>query len=675
MDLSLLSPDAATLFGSLAATHPQLNLFSTLADRAALYPDLFSDTKIDMVGTLAGAEASARDMTLSLAASAGGGIYSGTATVKGALSDLKNLTGKVTFDGHHDDAFALLALAGVATLPVGAPGSATFEASAKGSFAAGFDLTTKITSEGLKASLSGRFSEQTDGLAGQGEGRFTASDAEPYLMATGVVLPDLGQGLAIDLTSSFTTSGPTTTLAGLSGQVAGIGITGDLSLENKQDRSQIGGTLALDRIDLSWLGEVLLGSGSLGTTDEKWPAVEFSTEGLVNLNGSVALEVKNADLRTLGELTDVRTNLVFGNNDLRLQSLSAIYQEGVLKGSLEAKNDKGTGLFNSDFSLTGAKFEKLLTQSHVFGLADISGSISATGKSADALAASVTGSGTTKLRDVTVSGINPAAFNEIFAIVGEREKAPASSEIEQLVMEHVQLGTVAVKDADLSWTAASGALRFSPLTASVEGGVLSASASADISKQTASIDGQFAYDAGGNAVTGAEPVIPYTLRLQDGQYAAQYDAQPLGQFLTQRALEREQARVEAMQEELLEGQRLRREARLYAYRAGERKRIELIGLQKAEEFRVRAAVKDWQKVLADKRAIEEAAERAAEQETQRLEDAAAQKAAEAALMQKPAPVPDELPTAPLQVTPPVQENLSAIDKLMKKLDFSTVPIQ
>ena len=43
-----------------------------------------------------------------------------------------------------------------------------------------------------------------------------------------------------------------------------------------------------------------------------------------------------------------------------------------------------------------------------------------------------------------------------------------------------------------------------------------------------------------------------------------FDSEPLAQFLTQRALEIEQARVEAMQAALLEKQRLRREVRYYA---------------------------------------------------------------------------------------------------------------
>ena len=53
-------------------------------------------------------------------------------------------------------------------------------------------------------------------------------------------------------------------------------------------------------------------------------------------------------------------------------------------------------------------------------------------------------------------------------------------------------------------------------------------------------------------------------RVRSARRKRTFDSEPLAQFLTQRALEIEQARVEAMQAALLEKQRLRREVRYYA---------------------------------------------------------------------------------------------------------------
>ncbi len=62
-----------------------------------------------------------------------------------------------------------------------------------------------------------------------------------------------------------------------------------------------------------------------------------------------------------------------------------------------------------------------------------------------------------------------------------------------------------------------------------------------------------------------------------------FDRQPLVQFLTQRALQREQERVESMQAGLMEKQRLRRQLGLFEADEAERDR-----LQRAEEARRRA---------------------------------------------------------------------------------------
>ena len=68
-----------------------------------------------------------------------------------------------------------------------------------------------------------------------------------------------------------------------------------------------------------------------------------------------------------------------------------------------------------------------------------------------------------------------------------------------------------------------------------------------------------------------------------------FDSEPLAQFLTQRALEIEQARVEAMQAALLEKQRLRREVRYYAALQDEHDRAAEEWRRREEEARLKAA--------------------------------------------------------------------------------------
>jgi hypothetical protein len=296
----------------------------------------------------------------------------------------------------------------------------------------------------------------------------------------------------------------------------------------------------------------------------------------------------------------------------------------------------------------------LAPQENVRGGADISGSLSATGKSAAAIMASLTGAGVAKGADVEIKGINAAGLTGILAATENAGLAPDGASVEKAVGESMAGGTLKLAETSLSWTAASGIVRFSPVLEPVEGGALSASLAADFGKQSASIDGKLAFSfADGSA--GSAPEIPFSITLNGGLYASKFDAQPLEQFLGQRALEREQARVEALQEELLEGQRLRREARLYAYRQKQRAAQALDREIAAEELRRRALLKSLRGRL-----VEEA-------EKRRDEDAA-QKAAEAAQAEKPA-----LPQ--IKLDPLLFQDQNNAGDLTRDLQLIPAPIQ
>jgi hypothetical protein len=72
------------------------------------------------------------------------------------------------------------------------------------------------------------------------------------------------------------------------------------------------------------------------------------------------------------------------------------------------------------------------------------------------------------------------------------------------------------------------------------------------------------YEAGADSLVGSEPAVRLIARGPLQSLAVEIDTDPLARFLTQRALEREQQRVEDMQAGLLEQQRIRREVRYFA---------------------------------------------------------------------------------------------------------------
>src|SRR5262249_41960428 len=140
---------------------------------------------------------------------------------------------------------------------------------------------------------------------------------------------------------------------------------------------------------------------------------------------------------------------------------------------------------------------------------------------------------------------------------------------------------------------------------------------ADFTSGLITATGSVTYAAGDDALVGSEPTIGFTVEGPLTGLVGRYDTEALAQFLTQRALEREQARVEALQASLIEKQRLRREVRYYASLQFERDQAAEI-MRKAEEEARRAAEEKRKADEAAKaeaaRQAEEAAKAAAEEE-------------------------------------------------------------
>ncbi len=163
-------------------------------------------------------------------------------------------------------------------------------------------------------------------------------------------------------------------------------------------------------------------------------------------------------------------------------------------------------------------------------------------------------------------------------------------------------GTFAPGNARFDFTISGGVARMAAANLSDGNAALLSDLQFDLSTLGIGGNGTLTFQNGDGADTGISPQVAFSLR---GSYSApevSFDKQPLVQFLTQRALEREQERVESMQASLMEKQRLRRQLGLFEAEEVERDRS-----QREDEARRRAEA-----------SAREAARNAAE-EAQRLE--------------------------------------------------------
>ena len=211
----------------------------------------------------------------------------------------------------------------------------------------------------------------------------------------------------------------------------------------------------------------------------------------------------------------------------------------------------------------------------------------------------LSGSGTAALKGLTIAGVNPDAFGAFIAkadaIGRDIDAAKTAGFAPQIAAD----GSFAAEDTDIAFTVAGGTLRAPPINLENPAATLSADITADLNASTVAAKGAITYRPGDEALVGSEPIVNFSVEGPFGAVKRQFDSEPLAQFLTQRALEKEQQRVEAMQAALLEKQRLRREVRYYAALQTERDKAAEELRKQEEAARLKAEADAKAKAEAD----------------------------------------------------------------------------
>jgi hypothetical protein len=646
IDASIVSVDLAPLVSLLAERYPANPLVAGLNRRAEGYGGLLTDAEIDVVGSAAADKGGQTGVALSAHGRAGGSRFTLSASGKGSRKapDKANISLNASLS--NDEAAPVYALFGLPALPIDAAGRAEVSIAAKGSLADGVATSLSVAGEGLQASFDGKVGEADDGIAATGKAKLVAKDIQPWLITAGVGLPGMGFGLPVTLASKVTLSGSTLGLDGLDGSIGGGAVAGNLKAGLKDGRPDFTGSLSADTIDLSLAADMLFGGEALRSEVGGWPTAPFNTRPQPAFTGDLDLTAKTVQAGALATVHDAKFKANLETNGLSVSGLSAKLDGGDLSGLFELRNNGGTALFSGQVKLDRADLARLLAGTGLSGNADLSASVTANGKSLDAMVASLAGSGTSSFRALAIPGIDTEALPAILAGADRIGKDINAGKTAAFAPALVSGGRFAAGEGTLAFTIAEGVLRAPPLRLEGKGATVTVTPSFDFNKASAAAGGSIAYSPGDEALVGSEPDVNFSGSGPLDAMKFRLDTAPLGQFLTQRALEREEARVEAMQAALLEKQRLRRETAYYEDRDATRKQLaeaaqERAAMQaaaraaaKAEEVRQAEEARQKAEAEAKQKAIEEAkaaaAVKAAEEARQKAEEEAAAKAEEEA---------------------------------------------
>jgi uncharacterized protein involved in outer membrane biogenesis len=582
LDASVVAVDLKPLIDVAAQHYPDSAVLKGLASRAAAYPELFQDARVDLVASAAVNGDGTTGLAVSGQGKAGGSAFSASLSGKGAVDKLLEAPVALTFNAKNPDATALLALYGLPALPLGMLGEASTDVQAKGTLGGGLATTVSLAGEDFKASFDGTVAETSQGLAAKGKLNLDAADIEPWLMTSGIGLPGMGAGMSASLSAQGDYGNGLLVLDELNGAINEAAVSGDVNIDVKEGVDgkggvpHLAGALALDELDLDPMAVALFGDSAFladkDVADKSgvWPATPFSQKSSLPFTADLDLTTAALAAGRFATAYDAAFSLKLDQEGIRVSDLKAKLLGGALTGLFELKNNDGTGLFTGQMKLAGADLATVLPDAGISGNGDFSTALSSSGKSVEGMVAALSGSGTATLKSLRVAGVNPDAFHAFLAKADAIGRDIDAAKTAGFAPDIAAGGSLAAKDTDIAFTVAGGMLRAPPINLDNPAATLSADITADLNTAMVSAKGAITYRPGDEALIGSEPIMNFTAEGPFGAVKRQFDSEPLAQFLTQRALEKEQQRVEAMQAALLEKQRLRREVRYYAALQAER---------------------------------------------------------------------------------------------------------
>ncbi|WEX86283.1 AsmA family protein [Sinorhizobium garamanticum] len=479
--------------------------------------------------------------------------------------------------------------------------------------------TLTFTTEKTSLAAKGVFDLARDRyLEGQAKLTLQAEDLEPFLLLQGIGLPQMGSGLPVTLSTDITTDAEKIALSAVEGKVDQNVFSGALAIDRKTAGKAVG-ELALDTLDLAWLGEGILGQfedASIGGLSMA-PVAQPAWTGLdVALN----LTAKHFWPGVYGPVTGFAGKLEWKGDELALSDATGDWLGGKLEGRLQVGNGNGSGFLRSRFDLKGGDLAAAGWAREsgpvASGRFDLAVAMEASGATPRAMAHSASGSGTATFNGVTLNGINTAALAPLMAAADAMKTEISPDAIRKAAEKVLFTGQSVVGAIKVPFSVAGGTVRAQNVTAGDGNAAFTGEAAFNLADQRMNGVIDLTFRPGEEALAGAEPRVRLGFGGLLDAPGVSVDVTDLSNFLSLRAFERERRRVETLQSNVLEKQRLRREVALYKARAAEREVARLRAI--AEERHRQAAAAEAARMKAEAEARAAAERRAAEELRLRL---------------------------------------------------------
>lgn len=544
--------DADTLAG-VAALARTLAPGNPVADRLAAAAGPLAPAKLE--ARLSGTAGRFPVANLTLSGTAGGSEVDIVSSFAGRIDLWRAGTVDIRAALTGPDSARLLGQIGIPVVPIGAttPGSLSLTARGIPNSRIALDLaanalgTTASARGGL--TLDGRAPPTVTGLAVA----VKSTDLTPLALGAGI--PALPDGVTVDLTATASGTTERLALAGLSGTLENVALSGDITVATGNGPPRLTGALRTGGLDLTALAGLSLGPDAFTPGPRNgWPTTAFNPVALP-VAADLTLTTPSLAVGPLA-LTDARMRLRLTDGALALDDLQGHLAGGTVTGAVSiGKAGSGASRVEARARLANADAAALSWRDEtgkaaIEGRLDLSVDGSAEGRTVAALIAGSSGTGSLSLRDGRFAALDPMAFARVIS------RAAAGTEFSEAAITRdlerdLAVGPLPLTRLDATLALASGTLRVSGVTAEPPAGThLTGEASADLTAWTLSARGVLAADPPpGTAVTGALPEAVVTIAGPIEAPRRTVEAGGLTAFLTLGAYERERRKVEELEAE------------------------------------------------------------------------------------------------------------------------------
>jgi uncharacterized protein involved in outer membrane biogenesis len=626
-EITFKSADPGSFFTMLKQHLPQHPVMDRLVRNAAWY----TNTALRGAVTLGGDQGDGLAVTLA-------GVANGSrVNLDYRMSDLLALTGKGTtsLEATLENSVTsiLFGQAGLDPLPVDADanGRLTLKVQAEGTDPADAALTFATDRTSFTASGKVDVRPQTF-MNGQMAVSLESADLDPYLVMNGVGVPQMGTGLPFKMTTTASVDGDKIAFSNIAGHAADNEFSGAMTLDRKAEKTTATGELALSKADAVWLGEAVYGPMTEAATGSL-SAAPLGLPVFKGMDVNMTLSAKQFWPGWSSPITDFTSAVTYKGDELQLNSIKGGWDGGTVDGNVQFTNAGGTGFFQTKLALADADLGGVVwlrdgapVANGKFGM---SLSMEASGKSMKEIASSLNGSGELRLGDTSVRGLNLGMLAPLLAATDPMQDQLNAGKVHPIIETLLNNGEAKLPPTAIPFNVTDGVLRVQNVTVATDQAKVTGDAQIDLPQERITASININLNPGSEVLPGAEPAVRLDFSGVLGSPGRVMDVTDITGYLSLRAFERERRRVERLQSNVLEKQRLRREASLYKFNDAERQKAAAIEAQRrAEEQRLRALAAqqaEREKAEAEARAKAEAAARAKEKA-----DADAKAAADAA---------------------------------------------